>query len=49
MLIKNVTTSVSWSLTAMWLVGFWGPELRGTKKILYDCYGFFSFMFYLGK
>ncbi|XP_063826151.1 odorant receptor Or1-like [Ostrinia nubilalis] len=49
MIVKNSTTSVSMSLTALRLVGFWMPEhFGGNKRILYDCYGFFSFMFLLG-
>nr|ARO76442.1 odorant receptor 37 [Conogethes punctiferalis] len=48
MLVKNVTLSVSLSLTIMQLVGFWAPNLRGNKRIIYDCYGFISFMFLLG-
>ncbi|KAL0883470.1 hypothetical protein ABMA27_016841 [Loxostege sticticalis] len=49
MIVKNVNTSVSISLTTLRLVGFWVPEhFEGNKKLLYDCYGIFSFMFLLG-
>ncbi|XP_069359759.1 odorant receptor 43a-like [Maniola hyperantus] len=48
-LIKNVSFSVSLSLTALRIIGFWAPKnLKGAEKLLYDFYGFISFMFLLG-
>ncbi|CAH2255066.1 jg7224 [Pararge aegeria aegeria] len=47
--IKNVSFSVSLSLTALKIIGFWAPQnLEGSQKLLYDFYGFVSFMFLLG-
>ncbi|RVE45893.1 hypothetical protein evm_009492 [Chilo suppressalis] len=49
MLVKNVNMSITLSLTALRLVGFWPLEgWAHTKRILYNCYGFFCFMFLLG-
>nr|AFC91724.1 putative odorant receptor OR46 [Cydia pomonella] len=46
---KNVNFSVSVSITALKLFGFWAPEgLTREQNILYNCYGFLSFMFLLG-
>ncbi|XP_049873096.1 odorant receptor Or1-like [Pectinophora gossypiella] len=48
-LIRNVNTSISMSLTVLKLVGFWAPEgMAERKKIMYYCYSCFSFMFLLG-
>ncbi|KAI5639129.1 7tm odorant receptor domain-containing protein [Phthorimaea operculella] len=48
-LIKNVNLSVSLSLTALRFVGFWSPEgLTETRRLLYNVYTGFSFMFLLG-
>ncbi|XP_045772957.1 uncharacterized protein LOC123872618 [Maniola jurtina] len=48
-LIKNVSFSLSLSLTALRITGFWAPQnLEGAEKLLYDFYGFISFMFLLG-
>nr|AXF48811.1 odorant receptors OR75 [Lobesia botrana] len=46
---KNVNPSISVSLTALRLFGFWAPRgLGATRRLLYNCYGFVSFMFLLG-
>ncbi|XP_072948753.1 uncharacterized protein [Epargyreus clarus] len=48
-LIENINVSVRVSLTALKCVGFWLPDsLNGTKRLVYYCYGFLSFMFVLG-
>nr|QLI62068.1 odorant receptor 25 [Streltzoviella insularis] len=48
-LVDNANLSISLSLTALKLVGFWAPDgLNGISKFLYNCYALFSFMFLLG-
>nr|QRF70987.1 odorant receptor [Semiothisa cinerearia] len=47
--VKNVNRSVSLSLTALKLVGFWPPQGLGrNEKIVYSFYAVLSFMFLLG-
>ncbi|XP_059061480.1 odorant receptor Or1-like [Achroia grisella] len=47
--VKNTIFSLSISLTALRLVGFWTPEdLQDNHKLLYRSYAFFSFMLYIG-
>uniref|UniRef100_A0A0K8TU69 Odorant receptor n=1 Tax=Epiphyas postvittana TaxID=65032 RepID=A0A0K8TU69_EPIPO len=46
---KNINLSVSLSLTALKMFGFWAPDgLSREKRLLYNCYAFISFMFLLG-
>ncbi|XP_073956091.1 odorant receptor Or1-like [Choristoneura fumiferana] len=46
---SNVNLSVSLSLTALKVFGFWVPDgLSWEKRFLYNCYAFISFMFLLG-
>ncbi|CAH0691651.1 unnamed protein product [Spodoptera exigua] len=48
-IVKNATQSVSISLTALQIVGFWAPEnLTETQRSMYKWFGVFSFMFMLG-
>ncbi|CAH2048280.1 unnamed protein product, partial [Iphiclides podalirius] len=48
-LVENVNSSISASLTALRLVGFWAPRgMSSSGNLFYNLYGFFCFMFLLG-